>query len=61
MTAQGVAPFTALGCALAGALLISTLLHVGVELPTDRLGQRLARALTRPQDDRPIPPHSARG
>ena len=61
MTAHGVAPFTALGCALAGALLISTLLHAGVELPTHRLGQRLARALTHPQDDRPIAPHSARG
>ena len=61
MTAHRVAPFTALGCALAGALLISSLLHVGVELPTHRLGQRLARALTRPQDDRDVSPNSLPG
>ncbi len=61
MAAHGVAPIVALGCTLAGALLVSTLLHVGVELPTHRLGQRLARALTRPQDDRPVPPNSAPG
>ena len=60
MVAQGVAPIVALGCALAGALLISFLLHIVVELPTHRLGQRLARALTRP-DDRPISAPSARG
>ena len=52
MAAHGVAPIVALGCTLAGALLVSTVLHVGVELPTHRLGQRLARALTRAKDDR---------
>ena len=59
MAAQGVPPIVALGCALAGALMISSLLHFGVEMPTHRLGQRLARTLTRPQGDRRVPPNSA--
>jgi len=61
MAVHGVAPIVALGCTLAGALLASTLLHVGVELPTHRLGQRWARALTRVKDDRPVSPNSATG
>ena len=61
MTAHGLGPIVVLGCTLAGAMLVSTLLHVGVELPTHRLGQRWARALTRVEDDRPVSPTSAPG
>jgi peptidoglycan/LPS O-acetylase OafA/YrhL len=61
MAAHGIGPIAALGCTLAGALLISTLLHVGVELPTHRLGQRWARTLTRVNDDRPVSRTTATG
>jgi peptidoglycan/LPS O-acetylase OafA/YrhL len=61
MAAHGAGPIVAVVSTLAGALFISTLLHVGVELPTHRLGQRWARALTRVKDDRPVSPNSARG
>ena len=61
MAAHGAGPIVAVVSTLAGALFISTLLHVGVELPTHRLGQRWARALTRVKDDRPVSPNSSRG
>jgi peptidoglycan/LPS O-acetylase OafA/YrhL len=43
MVAQGIAPVAAFLLALSGALAISWLLHIAIELPTHRLGQRLAR------------------
>jgi peptidoglycan/LPS O-acetylase OafA/YrhL len=47
MVAHSVAPVAALILALSGALLLSWLLHIAVEVPTHRLGQRWARAMTR--------------
>ena len=46
MVAHGIAPAVAFLLALSGALAISWLLHIAVELPTHRFGQRLARTLT---------------
>jgi len=43
MVAQGIGPLAALLLALSGALAISWLLHIAIELPTHRLGQRWAR------------------
>ena len=50
MVAHGIAPIAALLLALSGALVISWLLHIAVELPTHRLGQHLARTITRNED-----------
>lgn len=52
LVAHDVAPVAALILALSGALLLSWLLHIAVEMPTHRLGQRWARAMTRREDDR---------
>jgi peptidoglycan/LPS O-acetylase OafA/YrhL len=50
MLAHGIAPVVALLLALSGALVISWLLHIAVELPTHRLGQHLAWIITHNKD-----------
>ena len=51
MIAHNVPSLVALIAALCGAVLLSWILHVLIELPTHRLGQRWARAVTRREVD----------
>ena len=59
MVAHGIAPVVALLLALSGALAISWLLHIAVESPTHRLGQRLARAISLNEEHDVSPVHTS--
>jgi peptidoglycan/LPS O-acetylase OafA/YrhL len=58
MMEHNVNPIVSIMIAVSGALLVSWILHIAVELPTHRLGQRWARAVTRREDAGGAPAHS---